>query len=128
MDRRDFFEKGSLAKLYLTLKRVFQVDKADIIHSGLWKLSGYNVEVLIKRSIFDDLINHLPKREITLISGPRQAGKTTLMDLLREHVEAQGGRAVTFNLDIEEDRKFFDSQENMFSSTRFRERRTPVSS
>ena len=43
----------------------------------------------------------------------RQSGKTTLMMLLREHVQSQGKRATTFNLDIESDRQFFGSQENL---------------
>ena len=69
--------------------------------------------MLIKRVIFNDLKAHLPKKEISLIVGPRQSGKTTLMMLLREHVQSQGKRATTFNLDIESDRQFFGSQENL---------------
>lgn len=69
--------------------------------------------MLIKRRLFDELIAHLDKKEITLLTGPRQAGKTTLLTLLREHVQAQGGKAVSFNLDIETDGRFFDSQETL---------------
>ncbi|MDO8752840.1 MAG: ATP-binding protein [Anaerolineales bacterium] len=69
--------------------------------------------MLIKRVLFNDLKAHLPKKEISLIVGPRQSGKTTLMMLLREHVQSQGKRATTFNLDIESDRQFFGSQENL---------------
>ncbi|OIP89779.1 MAG: hypothetical protein AUK24_05835 [Syntrophaceae bacterium CG2_30_49_12] len=32
----------------------------------------------IKRYLFNDLAKHLPKKEMSLIVGPRQAGKTTL--------------------------------------------------
>ncbi len=69
--------------------------------------------MLIKRSLFDELTAHLSQKEITLIAGPRQAGKTTLLTLLMEHVLAQGGKAVSFNLDIESDSHFFDSQETL---------------
>ena len=69
--------------------------------------------MLIKRQLFEALKAHLTKKEITLITGPRQAGKTTLMMLLKEHVEAQGKATVAFNLDIETDRQFFESQENL---------------
>lgn len=69
--------------------------------------------MLIKRRLFDELIAHLAKKEITLLTGPRQAGKTTLLTLLREHVQAQGGKALSFNLDIEMDSRFFDSQETL---------------
>ncbi|MCC7187366.1 MAG: ATP-binding protein [Anaerolineales bacterium] len=66
--------------------------------------------MLIKRHLFELLKAHLEKKEISLIVGPRQAGKTTLMNLLKEYVLAQGQRAVTFNLDIESDRHHFGSQ------------------
>lgn len=69
--------------------------------------------MLIKRRLFSDLKAHLTKKEISLIIGPRQAGKTTLMMELRDHVQAEGGNAVTFNLDIESDRQFFTSQERL---------------
>lgn len=69
--------------------------------------------MLIKRHLFEALKAHLDKKEISLIVGPRQAGKTTLMILLRDHVELSGKRTVTFNLDIEADRQFFDSQEGL---------------
>lgn len=55
----------------------------------------------------------MDKKEISLIVGPRQAGKTTLMNLLREHVQSLGNQAVTFNLDVEADRHFFESQESL---------------
>ena len=57
--------------------------------------------MLIKRQLFEALKAHLDKKEISLIVGPRQAGKTTLMMFLRDHVLTQGQRTVTFNLDIE---------------------------
>ena len=85
----------------------------DNFISPLTELSGYNATMLIKRVLFNDLKAHLPKKEISLIVGPRQSGKTTLMMLLREHVQSQGKRATTFNLDIESDRQFFGSQENL---------------
>jgi len=42
--------------------------------------------------------------------GPRQSGKTTLMDLLREHLDKKGERTLYLNLDIEWDRPHFESQ------------------
>lgn len=70
---------------------------------------------MIKRTLFEELKNHLTEKEITFIVGPRQAGKTTLMFLLKEHIEKQGARTLFFNLDIEADRRFFDSQEKFLS-------------
>jgi predicted AAA+ superfamily ATPase len=38
---------------------------------------------MIKRKLFQELVDHLPRKEISLITGPRQAGKTTLMEMLK---------------------------------------------
>jgi len=43
--------------------------------------------MLIKRKVFADLKAHLSQKEITLIVGPRQAGKTTLMLALKKYLE-----------------------------------------
>lgn len=67
----------------------------------------------IKRQLFNELKAHLSQKEITLLTGPRQAGKTTLLNLLREYVESLGNKTIGFNLDIEADSRFFDSQENL---------------
>jgi uncharacterized protein len=69
--------------------------------------------MMIKRLLYDDLIAHLDKKEISLIVGPRQAGKTTLIMLLIKHVQSMGKRTVSFNLDIESDNQFFESQETL---------------
>ena len=66
---------------------------------------------MIKRSIFNELKEHLRQKEMTLITGPRQAGKTTLMLLLKEFLEKNGEKTVFLNLDIESDKHFFNSQE-----------------
>jgi len=65
---------------------------------------------MIKRKLFPELVSHLPQKEISIIIGPRQAGKTTLMDMLREHLDKRGERTLYLNLDIEWDRPHFDSQ------------------
>ncbi len=65
---------------------------------------------MIKRKLFSDLVNHLNQKEISIIIGPRQSGKTTLMDMLREHLDKKGERTLYLNLDIEWDRPHFESQ------------------
>jgi len=65
---------------------------------------------MIKRKIFSDLKKHLSKREITLITGPRQSGKTTLMEMLKEHLDQNGERTLFLNLDIEWDMTYFETQ------------------
>ncbi|MBW1717215.1 MAG: ATP-binding protein [Deltaproteobacteria bacterium] len=65
---------------------------------------------MIKRKLFIDLVSHLSQKEISVIIGPRQSGKTTLMEMLREHLDKKGERTLYLNLDIEWDRPHFDSQ------------------
>ena len=65
---------------------------------------------MIKRKLFSELINHLPQKEMSLIIGPRQAGKTTLMEMLKERLDTSGERTLFLNLDIEWDRPHFESQ------------------
>ncbi len=66
--------------------------------------------VLIKRDLMDELKDHLSKREISLIIGPRQVGKTTLMLLLKDYLEDRGEKTAFLSLDFEGDKQFFSSQ------------------
>lgn len=65
---------------------------------------------MIKRQIFDSLVAHLDNKEITLLTGPRQCGKTTLLLLLRDNLIKDDQRTLFFNLDMTDDRVFFSSQ------------------
>lgn len=60
--------------------------------------------------MYSELREHLPKKEMSFIVGPRQAGKTTLMLMLKEYLERAGERTLFLNLDIEQDKDFFTSQ------------------
>ena len=68
---------------------------------------------MIKRNLYEQLKNHLLKKEITLITGPRQSGKTTLMLILKDFLEQNGNKTLFLNLDNEENRYFFSSQQNL---------------
>lgn len=65
---------------------------------------------MIKRRLFTELKAHLFKKEISFIVGPRQAGKTFLMLLLKDYLEKQGKKTLFLNLDFEHDKEFFTSQ------------------
>lgn len=65
---------------------------------------------MIKRELLKSLKEHLPKKEISLITGPRQSGKTTIMMLLKEELDRKGEPTLFLNLDIEEHASFFSSQ------------------
>ena len=67
--------------------------------------------MFIKRRVLAELRDHLDKPEISLVVGPRQAGKTTLLLKLQEELERKGEKTVFFNLDREADRAAFESQE-----------------
>lgn len=72
----------------------------------------------IKRKIFTPLKKHLKKQEISMIVGPRQAGKTTIMLLLQDYLEKSGQKTLFLNLDNESDRRFFSSQDAFLSKLR----------
>lgn len=76
------------------------------------------MEKLIKRHIFKDLLGHLPKKEISLLVGPRQVGKTTLMNLLKKHLDESGERTLFLSLDFEADKKYFVSQNELLAKLR----------
>ena len=67
--------------------------------------------MLIKRNKLLELKEHLDKKEISLIVGPRQAGKTTLMKELEKELIQKSQKTIFLSLDFEKDRPFFNSQE-----------------
>ena len=67
----------------------------------------------VKRKILPEILKHLSAKEITLITGARQAGKTTLMNEVRKILQQQGQKALYFNLDFESDFYYFESQEKL---------------
>jgi len=68
---------------------------------------------MIKRKLLKSLTEHLSHKEISLIIGPRQAGKTTLMQLLKKNQEQKGHPTLFLNLDIEADKRFFSTQADL---------------
>ena len=70
---------------------------------------------MIKRYLLPKLIQHLANPEISLIIGPRQSGKTTLMRLLIDHLASQGKRSVFLNYDLEKDKPFFKTQADLLT-------------
>jgi len=68
---------------------------------------------MIKRSLLRELKSHLSKKEMSLIVGPRQAGKTTLMLMLKDFLGKSGKKTVFLNLDIENEKQFFVSQSDL---------------
>jgi|GEM_PF-1610643 len=67
----------------------------------------------IKRDLFDEVAGHLGVPEISLIVGPRQSGKTTLLWLLQQHLQSENKKVLFLNLDIERDAQYVLSQQNL---------------
>jgi predicted AAA+ superfamily ATPase len=70
---------------------------------------------MIKREIYKNLEKHLLEKEITLIIGARQTGKTTLMLLLEEKLKTQSKKTVFLSLDNEQDMEYFRSQKDLIN-------------
>ena len=68
---------------------------------------------MIKRELLESLRDHLKQKEISLIVGPRQSGKTTIMMLLKKELDEKGANTLFLNLDMEKDSRFFSSQSNL---------------
>lgn len=64
----------------------------------------------ISRKTHLELKKYLFKPEVSIILGPRQAGKTTIMERLQQELKSSGKTSIFFNLDVIEDRQFFETQ------------------
>ena len=82
--------------------------------------------MLIKRNIIHELEEHLHRPEITLITGARQIGKTTIMNILQEKLHNQGLPTLFFNLDFERDSKYFISQDTFLSKIKLEAGNGPI--
>lgn len=59
-----------------------------------------NIIMIFQRKLFKSLEAHLSKEEITLLSGARQVGKTTLLKELKSKLDEDGKKTVFLNLEI----------------------------
>lgn len=73
---------------------------------------------MIRRQLYADLQAHLARKEITILTGARQVGKTTLLKVLQQDLTERGERVLAFNLDISRDRPYFADQERLLEKIR----------
>lgn len=73
---------------------------------------------MIKRAIFNAIEKHLIEPEMTVLIGPRQVGKTYLMQLLQDHLKAKEEKTVYLNLDVDDHKQFFVSQSALINYIR----------
>lgn len=69
----------------------------------------------IQRKVLIELKKHLSSPEISLILGPRQAGKTTVMKKIAEELKDKNQPVIFFNLDLIEDKQYFKSQHTLLN-------------
>lgn len=69
--------------------------------------------MLIRRELKHQIWEHLSKKEITIITGARQTGKTTLLQEIKEDLEKEGNRVLFLNLDNYSHLAYFESQEKL---------------
>lgn len=67
----------------------------------------------IQRKLLATLVEHLTHPEITMLVGPRQSGKTTLLKKLQAELHAEGRKTLWLNLDFEEDFYHVSSQSTL---------------
>ncbi len=79
---------------------------------------GVKIEVMIKRAIFNAIEKHLIEPEMTVLIGPRQVGKTYLMQLLQDHLKSKEEKTVFLNLDVDDHKQFFLSQSALINYIR----------
>jgi len=81
---------------------------------------------MIKRDILPNIIEHLAEKEATVIIGPRQVGKTTLLDQIEKYLlqeqKVSGDSIFRFNLDVTTDRELFNSQKDVISFIKSRKK------
>lgn len=73
---------------------------------------------MIKRKILNELRKHLKSPEITMLVGPRQAGKTTVLKILEGELKQKGEKTLFLNLDVEEDRRHLRTQKDLIDKLR----------
>lgn len=80
----------------------------------------------IKRKIYEKIAAHLCEKEITIITGARQVGKTTLLKQLIKDLEKKGEKTLFFNLDILSHKRYFESQETFVQKLQLEAGKEPV--
>ena len=72
----------------------------------------------IQRRLLTALREHLEHPEITMLVGPRQSGKTTILNQLDAQLRAGGENTLWLNLDVEDDFRHLASQSALLQKIR----------
>jgi predicted AAA+ superfamily ATPase len=80
---------------------------------------------MIIREAENRINESLKKREVTIIAGARQVGKTTLLKHIISKLKKRGEKVLYLNLDIEEDSRYFVSQQLLISKIQLENGNSP---
>jgi len=75
-------------------------------------MNSFSTGPYFRRSQFDDLCSQQNSREISILLGPRQVGKTFLLKEIHDAVQKKGKSARYFNLEIPRDSSEFNKSES----------------
>ncbi len=78
-------------------------------------MSDKKIDKMINRDIENRIFDSLKKKEVTIIAGARQVGKTTILKHIISKLKSQSKKVLYFNLDIEQDSQYFASQQLLIS-------------
>lgn len=78
-----------------------------------------DADYIVKRNIYKKIKKHFDKKEITIISGIRQCGKSTVLHKLRTNLNTEGEKTLFLNFDFEKDKKFLKTQEALVNKLQF---------
>jgi len=67
----------------------------------------------IYRDNIEKISKHLESKEISMLVGPRQAGKTTIMLHIKDQLDKRGEKTLHLNIDRDDHRKYFNSQTDL---------------
>ncbi|MDX1957900.1 MAG: ATP-binding protein [Leptospiraceae bacterium] len=70
---------------------------------------------MVRNGYIQYFMSFLQKKEILILIGPRQAGKTTVLKEVEKTLKAKNEKTIFFNLDIEKDKEHFSSQEDFLN-------------
>lgn len=80
---------------------------------------------MIKRNIDRQLYQSLQRKEITILIGARQVGKTTMLQSIMNTLKQGGEQVLYLNMDIESDARIFQSQQSLVSRIQLEFGNTP---
>lgn len=70
---------------------------------------------MIKRTILQDIEKHLKEPQMSVLIGPRQVGKTYIMQVLQKQLEEKKEKTIFLSLDIDDHKPFFSTQSSLIN-------------